>query len=88
MKTEFNNSIKDNVAAATVLAVTFLAIAGSIATSNEAQAVRATPQIEVQRMETILITAPRVKQVARMETIVVTASRYTEAAPKFLFASK
>lgn len=87
MKTEFTN-LKDNVAAATVLAATFIAIMGSIVTSNDARADKAAPQMEVQRMETILITAPRIQQVVRMETIVVTASRHTEAAPKFMVASK
>ena len=81
-------SLKDNVAAATVLAATFIAIMGSIVTSNEARADKAAPQMEVQKMETILITAPRIQQVVRMETIVVTASRHTEAAHKFMVASK
>ena len=88
MKNELNTSRKDNVAAATVLAATFFAIAGTIVTSNDAQAIKAVPQMEVQRMETIFITAPRLHQVARMETIVVTASRVTDAAPKLLMASK
>ena len=76
MKTAFNTSHKDNVAAATLLAATFIVIMGGIVTSNDAHAVKAAPQMEVQRMETILVTAPRVAQVVRMKTIVVTASRY------------
>ena len=76
MKTAFNTSRKDNVAAATLLAATFIVIMGGIVTSNDAHAVKAAPQMEVQRMETIVVTASRVAQVVRMETIVVTASRY------------
>ena len=75
MKTAFNTSRKDNVAAATLLAATFITIIGGIVASNDAHAVKAAPQMEVQRMETIVVTAPRVAQVVRMETIVVTASR-------------
>ena len=78
MKTAFNTIRKDNVAAATLLAATFIVIMGSIVTSNDAHAVKAAPQMEVQRMEIILVTTPRVAQVVRMETIVVTASRYAD----------
>ena len=92
MKTASNANLKDNVAAATLLAATFIAIIGSFVTSNDARADK-TPQVqmqkmEVQKMETILITAPRIKQVTRMETIFVTASRHTDEAAKFLVASK
>ena len=92
MKTASNANLKDNVAAATLLAATFIAIVGSFVTSNDARADK-TPQVqlhnrEIQKMETIVITAPRIKQVARMETIVVTASRHTDDAAKFLVASK
>ena len=76
MKTAFNTIRKDNVAAATLLAATFIVIMGGIVTSNDAHAVKAAPTMEIQRMETILVTAPRVAQVVRMKTIVVTASRY------------
>ena len=78
MKTAFNTIRKDNAAAATLLAATFIVIMGGIVASNDAHAVKAIPQMEVQRMETILVTAPRVVQVVRMETIVVTASRYAD----------
>ena len=88
MKTESATSLKDNVAAATLLTATFIAIVGSIVPSNEARAGKAAPQMQVQRMETILVTAPRIRQVVRMETMVVTASRLAEAAPKFMVASK
>ena len=92
MKTASYANLKDNVAAATLLAATFIAIVGSFVTSNDAHADK-TPQVqmhnmEIQKMETIVITAPRIKQVARMETIIVTASRHTDEAAKFLVASK
>ena len=91
MKTASNANLKDNVAAATLLAATFIAIVGSFVTSHDARADK-TPQVqmqkmEVQKMEPILITAPRIKQVTRMETIIVTASRHTDEAAKFLDAS-
>ena len=78
MKTAFNTNRKDNVAAATLMAVTFIAIMAGVLTSSDARAVKVAPQMEVQKMETILITAPRIQQIARMETIVVTASRETK----------
>lgn len=43
MKTAFNTNRKDNVAAATVLTATFIAIMGSIVTSNDARADRTSP---------------------------------------------
>ena len=88
MKTASSSSLKDNVASATLLAATFFAIMGSIVTSNDVHANKAAPQMETQRMETIIITAPRIQQVVKLETIVVTASRQTEGAPQFLIASK
>ena len=92
MKTAFNTNLKDNVAAATVLTATFIAIMGSIVTSNDARADKATqmpvPQMDVQRLETMIITAPRIRQVVRMEAMVVIASRHAEEAPPFLVASK
>ena len=92
MKTAFNTNLKDNVAAATVLTATFIAIMGSIVTSNDARADRTSPvpvqQMEVQRLETMFITAPRIQQITMMEAMVVTASRHAEEAPKFLVASK
>ena len=92
MKTPYHTNLKDNVAAATVLTATFIAIMGSIVTSNDARADKATQmpvrQMEVQRLETMIITAPRIRQVVRMETMIVTASRHAEEAPKFLVASK
>ena len=92
MKTASNANLKDNVAAATVLTATFIAIMGSIVTSNDARADRALPapvqKMEVQRLETMFITAPRIQQITIMEAMVVTASRHAEEAPKFLVASK
>ena len=59
MTTAFNTIRKDNAAAATLLAATFIVIMGGIVTSNDAHAVKAAPQMEVQRMETIVVTASR-----------------------------
>lgn len=87
MKPPFSTDRKDNIAAAILLAATFIAIAGSIVTSNNAHADKA-PQMEIQRMEAIIITAPRLPQVVRLETIVVTASRHTKEAAKILVASE
>ncbi len=78
MKTAFNTNLKDNLAAAALMAVTFIAIVAGVLNSSDARAVKVAPQMEIQRMETILITAPRIEQIARMETIVVTASRETK----------
>ena len=92
MKTGFKSNLKDNVAAATVLTAALIAIMGSIVTSNDARADRALPapvqKMEVQRLATMLITAPRIQQITMLETMVVTASRDAEEAPKFLVASK
>ena len=92
MKTAYNTNLKDNVAAATVLTATFIAIMVSIVTSNDARADKATqmpaPQMEVHRLETMIITAPRIGQVVRMGTMVVTASRRPEEASKLLVAAK
>jgi hypothetical protein len=92
MKTTFATNFKDNVTEAAVLAATFLVILGGIATSNDARADKvrqpAVLKMEVQRMDTILITAPRVQQVSRMDTMLVTASRYTDPAPNIMIASK
>ena len=87
MKTEYASNQKDNVAAATVLTATFIAIMVSLFASNDARADKVLQQMEVQRMETMVITAPRVQQVVRLETVVVTASRHAEQATKFLIAS-
>ena len=87
MKTEYASNQKDNVAAATVLTATFIAIMVSLFASNDARADKVIQQMEVQRMETMVITAPRVQQVVRLETVVVTASRHAEQATKLLIAS-
>ena len=87
MKTEYASNQKDNVAAATVLTATFIAIMVSLFASNDARADKVIQQMEVQRMETMVITAPRIQQIVRLETVVVTASRHTEQATKFLVAS-
>ena len=77
MKTEFTRSNKDNVALSTLLAVTLFAIASGLVTSNPASASHA--PVVVQKMDTILVTAPRAASVM-LETIVVTAPRNTSHA--------
>ena len=83
MKTEYASNQKDNVAAATVLTATFVAIMVSLFASNDVRADKMPQPMEVQRMETMVITAPRFRQVVRLETVVVTASRHTEEVTKF-----
>ena len=87
MKTEYASNQKDNVAAATVLTAAFIAIMVSLFASNGARADKMPQPMEVQRMETMVITAPRMQQVVRLETVVVTASRRTEQVTKFQVAS-
>ncbi len=71
MNTQYTKAnLKDNVAAAAVLAATFVAILGAMVNSTDARANHET----VQQMDAIVVTAPRI-EVARMDTIVVTASR-------------
>jgi hypothetical protein len=86
MKTAFTTNLKDNVAAATLMAATLITIIGGLTTSFNAHAVKVVPQAEVQIMETILVTAPRLQQVVRMDTMVVTASRHADAIPTFMVA--
>ena len=87
MKSQFTTDLKDNVASAILLAATFIAIVGGIVTSNNAHADKAAP-MELQRMETILITAPRNEQIVRMDVIVVSASRHPDPVANFLVAAK
>ncbi len=87
MKSQFTTSRKDNVASAILLAATFIAIVGSIVTSNNAHADKAA-QMELQTMETIVVTAPRNEQIVRMDVIVVTASRHADPVANFLVAAK
>ena len=77
MKTEFTRSNKDNVALSTLLTVTLFAIASGLVTSNPASASHA--PVVVQKMDTIIVTAPRAASVM-LETIVVTAPRSTSHA--------
>ncbi|MEO8101132.1 MAG: hypothetical protein ABI790_01310 [Betaproteobacteria bacterium] len=65
---------KDNIAAATILIATMVAIVGTIGNSTEA---RAGQGPVTQQMDTIVVTAPRI-EIARMDTIVVSASRNSE----------
>ncbi len=78
MKTAFNNSNKDNVGIATILAVSLFAIASGLFVSNPAVAGHAAPAV-VQKMDTIVVTASRAPDV-RLDTIVVTASRKIDRA--------
>ena len=76
--------LKDNVTNATLLGVTFFAIIGCAIASNQAHAVNA-PQMEMQTMAAITITAPRLTPMVKMDAIVVTASRHAkDAAPTML----
>ncbi|MEO8101134.1 MAG: hypothetical protein ABI790_01320 [Betaproteobacteria bacterium] len=74
MKTEFKTVVKDNITTAAVLAATFVAVAGAVLDSSDANAPRAAARWPVQRMETITVQAPR-DQVATLETVLVNASR-------------
>jgi hypothetical protein len=73
MKTAFSRSNKDNVAAATILAVSLSALASGLFASVPAAASRPVPAA-VQKMDTIVVTAPRVAHLT-LDTMVVTASR-------------
>lgn len=86
MKTKYASNQKDNVAAATVLTATFAAIVVSLFASNDVRADKMPRPMEVQRIETMVITAPRIRQVVRLETVVVTASRFTKQMTKFQVA--
>jgi len=67
---------KDNIANTTVFAVSLLFMVAGLFNSNAAEAA---PKAAVQKMDTITVTAPRIKH-ATLETIVVTASRSTRQA--------
>ena len=71
MKTEFSRNNKDNIATATLVAVSLFAVASGLFNSN---AVEARPAVAVQKMDTIVITASRLTN-ATLDTIVVTAPR-------------
>ena len=76
--------LKDNITNATLLGVTFFALIGAALASNQAHAVYA-PQLELQVMEAITVTAPRLTPLVKMDAIIVTASRHTQdAAPTML----
>jgi len=71
MKTAYlKDNLKDNIAAAAVLAASVVAIFGTIVNSTDARA----DHVAAQQMEAIVVTAPRM-EVATLDTIVVTASR-------------
>ena len=73
MKTEITTSNKDNVAISTILIAALLFLAGGLFTGNRAVA-NHVAAVGVQKMETIVITAPRVETV-KLEMIVVSAPR-------------
>ena len=76
MKTAFKSSNKDNIATATLVAVSLFVAASGLFNSNPAVASHAAA---VQRMDTIVVTASRVP-FATLDTIIVTASRKTHQA--------
>lgn len=78
MKTEFKHSNKDNIANAAILAASLLVVLSGAFSNNAAIASPAT-DVALQKMHTIVVTAPRVAPVM-LETIVVTASRNSRAA--------
>lgn len=86
MKTEFTlskASNKDNIATAAVIAIGLFAAASGLFTSDQAEATPAVPAPAavnaVQKLEPIVVTAPRIKRTV-LETVVVTAPRQTSQA--------
>jgi len=74
MNTEFGKTnFKDNVATVAIITAAMIAIFSSLVSSADASAGQ---NVAVQKMEAIVVTAPRV-DVAHLDTIVVTASRET-----------
>ena len=71
MKTAYKLSNKDNIATATLIAVSLLVVAGGLFNSNAAVASHVAT---VQKMDAIVVTASRLPA-ATLDTIVVTASR-------------
>ena len=76
MKTAFTSNNKDNIAIATLIAVSLIAIASGLLNSNKAVANEA---VTVQRLDTIVVTASRTP-VTILDTMVVTASRKNDRA--------
>jgi hypothetical protein len=72
MKTDYTNSMKDNVASGLVLATIFILAVASMSASFAAPVSTASPVI--QKMDTIVVTAKRIP-VYKMDTVVVTATR-------------
>ena len=71
MKTAFTSNNKDNIAIATLIAVSLFAIASGLFNSNKAVANEA---VTVHRLDTIVVTASRTP-VTILDTMVVSASR-------------
>ena len=76
MKTSFTSNNKDNIAIATLIAVSLFAIASGLFNSNKAVANEA---VTVQRLDTIVVTASRTP-VTILDTMVVSASRKIDRA--------
>lgn len=74
MNTKFNTPRKDNIGSAALLAASFVAIVGGLLSSSTHAATPARNQ-EIQRMEAIVVTAPRLQTVVMLDAIVVTATR-------------
>jgi hypothetical protein len=80
-KTLNTRSNKDNIASATILAVSLLFVAGGLfASPNADAAIKAIPKSVVQKMDAIVVTAPRMAPAAKLATMVITATRTTSQA--------
>lgn len=76
MKTAFISNNKDNVAITTVIAAGLLILASGLFSSNAAVA---NETVDVQKLDTIVVTASRSPD-AVLDTMIVTASRKTSRA--------
>lgn len=74
MKTNFTRGNKDNIATAALVAISLFALASGVFASAPAAATHAPATL--QKMDAIIVTAPRVAH-ATLDTIVVTVSRNT-----------
>jgi hypothetical protein len=72
MKTNFTRSNKDNIATTALVAISLFALASGVFTSAPAAATHAPAAL--QKMDAIIVTAPRVAH-ATLDTIIVTAPR-------------
>lgn len=74
MNTKFNTPRKDSIGSAALLAASFVAIVGGLLSSS-AEAATPARNLEIQRMEAIVVTAQRLQTVVMLDAIVVTATR-------------